>query len=208
MNSAARASASRKASSDDVPRSAAMRMFSSTLNVVWNELCVLSGWFRMWQFQPPSANCALRTRRASGGRRGSSGRGSTRESKPEAEMAEVDALEQECPVDSLSGGMNRSKRRSSGAGGWMASGNAEGDEQQQRPGRGRPAAGRPLAVASLAGEQLGDPARSRASAARSSLPRLAGSSSRSRMTCQRTAESPCEKPVDHGLVARHLGGGR
>ena len=45
-----------------------------------------------------------------------------------------------------------------GLGGRVTFGHAAGDEQKQRPGRGRPAAGRPFAVRTPAGEQLRDPA--------------------------------------------------
>ena len=76
--------------------STATRTFSSTLNVVWNELCVLCGWFRMWQFQPPSANCALRIASASGAEaRIVRFEKVCGEPQPEAEMAEIDALEQD-----------------------------------------------------------------------------------------------------------------
>ena len=74
-------------------------------------------------------------------------------------MAEIDALEQGGAVDFL---FRRDEpvdeRAELGLGGRVAFGDAERDQQEQRPGRGRPAAGRPLAVRTPAGEQLGDPA--------------------------------------------------
>ena len=81
------------------------------------------------------------------------------QSQPEAEMAEIDALEQEGAVHVLvwrDEPVDECAER--GLGGWVTFGHAERDEQQQRPGRGGPATGRPLAVRTPAVEQRRDPA--------------------------------------------------
>ena len=85
------------------------------------------------------------------------------EPEPEAEMTEVDALQQK-RLDARARGHEpaeqsldrRAPRR-------MAFGNPERDEQQQRPGGGRPTSRRPLAVGALMREQARRPSRARPS---------------------------------------------
>ena len=82
------------------------------------------------------------------------------EPEPEPEVAEIDALEHELPVDVLAGRHEAVEQPLKGRlGGRMILGEAESDEQQQRPRRGGPATLGPLAVGALVCEELGRPAR-------------------------------------------------
>ena len=109
-----------------------------------------------------------------------------------------------CPA-----GMNLSSSRSIGAraAGWPSgipsatSSSSVQVEAVQRPAGHSPSA--PWRASSSATQP-----RLRASARRSRSQVSAGSSSRSRITCQRIDGIACEKPVDYRLFARHLGRGR
>ena len=118
-------------------------------------------------------------------------------------MAEIDALEQDGAVHLLvrrdelvdepfEGGSSRG----------VAFRYAAGDEQKQRPGRGRPATGRPLAFRAPAGEQLRDPA-----LLERALPLLLPD--RGRLVEQVTHHLPAdrrvalEQPADYGRVSVH-----
>ena len=130
------------------------------------------------------------------------------QSEPEAEMAEVDPLQQVRTVDvlprrdeSIEQTLERYAR------GWVVFGDPIGDEQEQRPCRGRPTPLRPLAVESLMCQKLCHAAGLERPGSLS-LPRL-------RWLVEQVAHdlpADCgvarKKPLDHGLVARHPGRGR
>jgi hypothetical protein len=82
------------------------------------------------------------------------------EPEPEAEVAEIDPLEQEGAVDGGTGGHESTQqtleRRPRGR---VIFGQAARHEQEERPRRGRPPSLGPFAVPSLVGEKAGDPAR-------------------------------------------------
>ncbi len=125
------------------------------------------------------------------------------EPEPEAEVAEIHALEQERAVDARSGRHEPPEqaldRRTSGG---MAFG-AERGEQQRRPGSVRPTPFRPLAVGSPKPEELSHPAALDHSSSflLPCLGRLVEQVAHHLPEDRRVA---FEQPVDHRLFARHL----